>query len=136
MVAKDRRVREHDVATEEPVEDDDDAEGSFLSGRCAPLVRGAVGLAYPFAEGGAQVFGRGGVAVDTRDTENTSLFADIGKNFDRGFLGAGVGVWDFTHSDTVGGSVFVHGGFNMTDRLQWSFEGRFLTSELDHIENN
>ena len=50
--------------------------------------------------------------------------------------GGGVGVWDFTHSDTVDGSVFVHGGFDIAERLQWNFEGRLFTSALDDIENN
>ena len=133
---KERRVRDHDVATGQPA--GDDALETFLSGRCAPLVGGTFGLALPFADGGAQVFGQGGVAINTRETENTSVFADIGidKNFEGGYFGGGVGVWDLTHSDTVDGSVFVHGGFDISERLQWNFEGRVFMSAMDEIENN
>ena len=136
FAGKERRVREHDVSTGQPAEED--ALDTFLSGRCAPLVGATIGVAYPFAAGGAQVFGQGGVAINTRDGGNTSLFADVGidKNFEGGFIGAGIGVWDFTHGDTVNGSVFLHGGFDINDRLQWNFEGRLFMSEFDEISNN
>lgn len=134
---KERRVREFDRATGELA--DDNSMETFLSGRCAPLVGATGGVAYPFSDGGAQVFGQGGVAINTRDGSNTSLFADVGldKLFEGGgFFGAGVGVWDFTHSDTVDGSVFVHGGSNITEKLQWNIEGRLFMSEFDDISNN
>jgi hypothetical protein len=134
---KERRVRDHDVATGELA--DDGSIETFLSGRCAPLVGGTLGLAYPIADGGAQVFGQGGVAINTRDSENTSVFADVGidKLFENGgFFGGGVGVWDFTHGDTIDGSVFLHGGTNITDKLQWKLEGRLFMSEFDDISNN
>jgi hypothetical protein len=136
FVGKERRVREHDVETGQPAEDD--ATDTFLSGRCAPLVGGTIGLGFPIADGGAMLFGQGGVAINTRDTENTSLFADVGinKNFERGYIGFGVGVWDFTHSDTIDGSLFVQGGFNISEKLQFNLEGRLFTSALDEIENN
>jgi hypothetical protein len=133
---KERRVREHDVATGELA--DDNTTETFLSGRCAPLFGGTIGVALPFADGGAQLFGQGGIVINTRDTENTSGFADIGvdKNFEGGYFGGGVGVWDFTHSDTIDGSIFLHGGFDITETLQWNFEGRVFMSELGEIENN
>ncbi len=93
---------------------------------------------YPIAEGGAQFFGQGGVAINLRDGENTSVFADVGidKLLDGGYIGAGIGVWDLFHGDTIDGSVFVHGGFDINDKLQWNFEGRLFMSELGEIENN
>jgi hypothetical protein len=125
---KERRVRDlvHD-------------DGSvYADGRCAPLFGGTVGIAFPVADGGAQVFGQAGVAINTRDGGNSSLLADVGidKNFQGGYFGGGVGVWDFNHSDTVDGSIFVHGGFNITEKLQWNFEGRLFMSALDDIQNN
>jgi hypothetical protein len=136
FVGKERRVREHDVATGDLATDD--TTDTFLSGRCAPLFGGTVGISFPFADGGAMVFGQGGVAINARDGSNTSAFADVGinKNFGGGYLGFGVGVWDFTHSDTIDGSLFVQGGFNISEKLQWNFEGRLFTSSLDEIENN
>jgi hypothetical protein len=133
---KERRVRDFDSATGDLA--DSNATETYSSGRCAPLFGGTVGLAVPFADGGAQFFGQGGIAINTRDSSNTSGFADVGidKNFEGGYFGGGVGVWDFTHSDTVDGSVFLHGGFDLSDRLQFNIEGRLFMSELDAIENN
>jgi hypothetical protein len=117
---------------------DIEAEPDSLTDRSAPLFGGTVGLAYPIAGGAASLFGQGGVAVNLRDPDNTSIFADFGidKDFGGGFVGGGAGVWDVNHSDTFDGTVFVHGGFNLSDRLQWNFEGRLFLSMLDEIDNN
>ena len=111
---------------------------SDLHDRSAVLVGGTFGVAYPIADGAAQVFGQGGVAINLRDSENTSVFADIGidKLFEAGFIGAGVGIWDFNHSYTVDGSLFVHGGWNVTEKAQFFIEGRLFMSMLDMIDNN
>jgi hypothetical protein len=136
FAGKERRDRTLDPVTGDPV--DEDFAGAIIGGRCAPLFGGTVGLAIPIAEGGAQFFGQGGVAINLRDGENTSVFADVGidKLLDGGYIGAGVGVWDLFHGDTIDGSIFAHGGFNISDRLQWNFEGRLFMSELGEIENN
>ncbi|HEY7696972.1 MAG TPA: hypothetical protein VIE88_01085, partial [Vicinamibacteria bacterium] len=134
---KERRSRELDPVTGDPVEEG--TAGAVVGGRCAPLFGGTFGVAMPFGEGGAQFFGQGGVAINTRDGENTSVFADVGidKNFEGGgYIGAGVGVWDLFHGDTIDGSVFAHGGFNINDKLQWNFEGRLFMSEFDNISDN
>ncbi|HXV65003.1 MAG TPA: hypothetical protein VEK15_30190 [Vicinamibacteria bacterium] len=133
---KERRVRELDAVTGDPA--GDSTTQTTLSGLCSGLFGGTFGVAYPVADGGAQVFGQAGVAVNVEYGGLTSLFADFGidKNFEGGFLGAGIGVWDFTHSDTVDGSFFVHGGFNLTETLQFKLEGRLFMSELGDIENN
>jgi len=113
-------------------------EGEFQHDISAVLVGGTVGVAYPFADGGAQVFGQGGVAINVRDSGNSSVFADVGidKLFDGGFFGFGVGVWDFNHSDYVDGTLFVHGGWNMSEKAQFYVEGRLFMSMLDMIDNN
>ncbi len=115
-----------------------EAEPDSLTDRSAPLVGGTIGLAYPIAGGAASLFGQGGVAINLRDSDNTSIFADFGidRNVGRGYLGGGVGVWDVNHSDTFDGTVFVHGGFNLSERVQWNFEGRLFLSMLDEIDNN
>ncbi len=136
FAGKERRLRELDPVTGDPV--DEGTAGSIFGGRCAALLGGTIGLAMPFADGGAQVFGQGGIAINLRDGENTSVFADVGidKLLEGGYFGAGIGVWDVFHGDTIDGSVFVHGGFNINERLQWNFEGRLFMSELGEIENN
>jgi hypothetical protein len=136
FAGKERRLRDLDPVTGDPV--DDDFAGAVVGGRCAPLFGGTIGLAIPIAEGGAQFFGQGGVAVNLRDGENTSVFADVGidKILEGGYIGAGVGVWDLFHGDTIDGSIFAHGGVDINDRLQWNFEGRLFMSELGEIENN
>ncbi len=121
--------------------EDASTEGAsdFEHDRSAALLGGTFGVAYPFADGGAQVFGQGGVAINLRDSENSSLFADVGidKLFEGGaFVGFGVGIWDITHSDTVDGTIFVHGGWKMNDKAQVFVEGRLFTSMLDMIDNN
>jgi hypothetical protein len=136
FAGKERRSRLLDPVSGDPV--DEGTAGAVIGGRCAPLFGGTLGIAMPFAEGGAQVFGQGGVAINLRDGGNTSVFADVGvdKNFEGGYIGAGIGVWDLFHGDTIDGSVFAHGGFNINDRLQWNFEGRLFMSEMDRIEDN
>jgi hypothetical protein len=133
---KERRSRELDPVSGDPV--DEGTEGSVIGGRCAPLFGGTIGLAKIFSDGGAQVFGQGGVAINTRDGGNTSVFADVGidKLLEGGYIGAGIGVWDLFHGDTIDGSVFAHGGFNINDKLQWNFEGRLFMSEFDNISDN
>ncbi len=112
--------------------------GSVIGGRCAPLFGGTFGVAKILSEGAAQVFGQAGVAINLRDGGNTSVFADVGidKLLEGGYIGGGVGVWDLFHGDTIDGSIFAHGGFDINDRLQWNFEGRLFMSELGEIENN
>lgn len=136
FAGKERRLRDLDPVTGDPV--DDDFTGAVVGGRCAPLFGGTIGIAKIFADGGAQVFGQGGVAINLRDGENTSVFADVGidKILEGGYIGGGIGVWDLFHGDTIDGSIFAHGGVDINDRLQWNFEGRLFMSELGEISNN
>ena len=136
FAGKERRLRDLDPVTGDPV--DSDFPGAVIGGRCAPLFGGTIGVAKIFSDGGAQVFGQGGVAINLRDGGNTSVFADVGidKLLEGGFIGGGVGVWDLFHGDTIDGSIFVHGGVDINDRLQWNLEGRLFMSELGEIENN
>jgi hypothetical protein len=136
FAGKERRERTLDPVSGDPV--DEDFPGAVIGGRCAPLFGGTIGVAMPIAEGEAQVFGQGGVAINLRDGENTSVFADVGidKLFEGGYIGGGIGVWDLFHGDTIDGSVFAHGGININEKMQWNFEGRLFMSEFGSIENN
>ena len=128
FAGKERRLRELDPVTGDPV--DEGTAGSVIGGRCAPLFGGTFGVAKILSEGAAQVFGQAGVAINLRDGGNTSVFADVGidKLLEGGYIGAGVGVWDLFHGDTIDGLIFAHGGFDINDRLQWNFEGRLFMS--------
>ncbi len=114
------------------------ARGEFIHDRSAPLIGGTFGVAYPFADQAAQIFGQVGFAGNTRDSENSSVFADVGidKNFVKGFFGGGIGIWDINNSDTRDGTIFIHGGFNITERLQFNLEGRLFMDMLNMIDNN
>lgn len=80
-----------------------------------------------------------GVAVNTRETSYSSLFADVGADvlLGRGGVGGGVGLWDF-NNDFFDKSIFFHGGLDTPWRfagsiVQWFAEGRLF---LDMLDNN
>ena len=108
----------------------------------AALVGASGGVMFPVAER-LGLFGRVGGVVNTHDGRFSSLFADVGADvlFPTAFVGAGVGVWDFTHSDWVEGSFFFHGGVDTpwvlaNGTVQWFVEGRLFLGMLDMIDNN
>ena len=104
----------------------------------APLLGGTFGYMWPIADGAAGVFAQGGGAVNLRDGENSTLFGDVGidKMFESGFIGGGVGIWDINHSDTRDGTIFIHGGWNLNEKMQFYVEGRLFMDMLDMIDNN
>jgi hypothetical protein len=107
----------------------------------APLVGGSVGVMFPVAKH-LGLFTRVGAAFNTREIGYSSLFADVGADVlvGRGFLGGGVGVWDF-NNPYRDQSIFFHGGVDTPWRLggstvQWFVEGRLFLDMLDMIDNN
>ena len=113
-------------------------EDDFINDRSAPLFGGTFGYMWPIANGGAGVFAQGGGAINLRDSDNSTIFADVGidKMFESGFFGAGIGIWDLNHSDTRDGTIFVHGGWNLNEKMQFYVEGRLFMDMLDMIDNN
>jgi hypothetical protein len=123
---KERRVREE-----------------FLGGRCAPLfgVKGGVGfrLADHFELAPAI-----GVAANLRDGDNTSLFAEVEANYvatNDAYVGTGIGIWDFTDSDTVAPTLLLNFGVPIwrsasNGRLYFTGEGRLFLDELEEVDNN
>jgi hypothetical protein len=85
-----------------------------------------------------------GVAINLDEGDRTSVFAEAEFNrvFSNGFLGAGVGVWDFNHGDNVTPSLLIHGGVPVVrdadgqSRLLFVVEGRLFFDEIDNVENN
>ena len=113
-------------------------QDSLLFDRSAALVGGTFGYMWPIANGGAGVFAQGGGAFNFRDNDNSAIFADVGidKMFGSGFFGGGVGIWDINHSDTRDGTIFVRGGFNISEKTQFYLEGRLFMGMLDMIGDN
>jgi hypothetical protein len=118
--------------------------GEFLGGHCAPLVGAKAGISYMIKPTFEMAI-LGGVAFNTDNIDLTAGFADFELNWRsrmRGaFFGAGVGVWDFTHSDTIDGDLLVHGGFDLPWKVGRSpvaffVEGRLFFEALDDIQNN
>jgi hypothetical protein len=87
-----------------------------------------------------------GVAMNFDTGGNSSGFAEVELNrwFGRkGFIGTGVGVWDFTHSDTVapawlfqaGTQLWKGQGVDMRE-LHFLVQGRLFLDKLDDVQSN
>jgi len=110
----------------------------------AGLVGAIGGVLIPAGEHSRVLLQLGG-AANTEDSSWSSLFADVGLNFDvgeRGFIGGGVGLWDINRSSMRDTTVFIQGGRDAWDwgttRVQWFVEGRrFLDrDDVEDIRNN
>ncbi len=125
FVGKERRTREE-----------------FAGGRCAPEIGIKVGPDFRLAPT-VRFAPAIGAAINVRDTDNSSLFADaeIRKELAKGFVGAGVGVWDFNHSDLVAPNLLVDFGvllkeYSNANKLYFTGEGRLFLDQADDIPNN
>ncbi|MEM7195767.1 MAG: hypothetical protein AAF402_12505 [Pseudomonadota bacterium] len=69
-----------------------------------------------------------------------NLFFDIGVDRtvgEKGFVGVGVGLWNFDDSDFNDESIFIHGGrYIGKSNAQWYVEGRVFADDTDDISNN
>jgi hypothetical protein len=125
FVGKERRVREE-----------------FSGGRCAPELGVKVGpdiRLSPTVRFAPAI----GAAFNLRDGDNSNLFADaeIRKELTKGFVGAGLGVWDFTDSDLISPNLLVDFGvllreYSNTNKLYFTGEGRLFLDQTDDIPNN
>ncbi|MGE0592192.1 MAG: hypothetical protein AB7G23_11925 [Vicinamibacterales bacterium] len=84
-----------------------------------------------------------GVAINTETGDHSSVFAEaeVRREFARGFIGGGAGVWDFNHTDTVAPSLLVDFGVLLNEaasgnRLYFTTEGRLFLDAADDIQNN
>jgi hypothetical protein len=87
-----------------------------------------------------------GLAVNFEDSGYTSLFAEAEFNYYtanlKNYVGASVGIWDFTHSDYVTPSIGVQFGSQVwtnakDDKMYLVAEGRMFTRTFDAgLENN
>lgn len=113
-----------------------------LEDESAPLVGGTGGVLFPLSRSFA-LFGQFGAAVNLETTEHSSLFADFAGDvfFEKGFFGAGIGIWDINHEETRDATVLVHGGIDTPWKIggatvQWFVEGRLFLDMLNMIDNN
>jgi hypothetical protein len=85
-----------------------------------------------------------GVAINLDESDRTSYFTEGEFNYlfeGGGFVGAGIGLWDFTaDNDNSTGSLLVHFGVPIAatarTRYLFAFESRLFFDEMDDIENN
>lgn len=111
----------------------------FLGGRCAPLIGIKAGI-LPRIGDDAEVELSIGGKINTRDTGNSSLFADVAINglVGRSFIGGGVSFWDLTISDTRTVAALIQFGTNLDydGHFQLAVEGRVPFDQFDDISNN
>ncbi|MGE3707748.1 MAG: hypothetical protein AB7I13_20930 [Vicinamibacterales bacterium] len=115
---------------------------ALASTLCAPLVGVKVGPDIRMTPN-VRFAPAVGVALNTREAGNSSLFADaeIRRELTKGFVGAGVGVWDFNHGDHVAPNVLVDFGILLkeyanTNKLYFTGEGRLFMNQMDDVANN
>ena len=86
-----------------------------------------------------------GVAINLDKGSRTSLFADAEFNYkldNGGYIGTGLGIWDFNHSDNATLNLLVNLGLPLTKyadgagKLLFTVEGRLFFDEIDNIDNN
>ena len=134
---KERRVREVENVTPLPAL-------VATNGICAPLIGVKGGVQYQ-VKPNFMVAPAAGVAFNLDDGGNTAIFAEVEANYtytNGAYIGAGVGVWDFNHSDTVTGSLLAHFGVPVArdsagaPTLYFIGEGRLFMDSFDDIANN
>jgi hypothetical protein len=109
-------------------------------GRCAPLVGAEVAIQPKIGENAEVEIALGG-KINTRDSEGSSLFADLALNqlVKGGFVGGGVSAWDLTRDN---GSrllaLLVQAGVDLSKDGKWQFVGqaRAPFSRFDDLDNN
>jgi hypothetical protein len=134
FVGKERRFRDGDSGAT--------GAEALASTLCAPLVGLKVGPDIRMTPN-VRFAPAVGVAVNTREAGNSSLFADaeIRRELTKGFVGAGVGVWDFNHGDHVSPNVLLDFGillreYQNTNKLYFTGEGRMFMNQMDDLANN
>lgn len=117
----------------------DNANGiSNLAAFCDPLFGVKGGVEIPISSG-FFVAPAVGVAINLDEGDRTSLFAEVELNrvIGGGFVGAGIGVWDFNHTDNVAPSLLVHVGAPLAStRVLFVVEGRLFLNQMDDVSNN
>jgi hypothetical protein len=134
FVGKERRFRDGDSGA--------NGAEALANTLCAPLVGLKVGPDIRMTPN-VRFAPAVGVAVNTREAGNSSLFADaeIRRDLTKGFIGAGVGVWDLNHGDHVSPNLLLDFGillkeYESTNKLYFTGEGRMFMNQMDDLANN
>jgi hypothetical protein len=125
--------------------DQEDAAGvTIRDSFCDALLGIKGGVEFPMGE--RWVFAPAvGVAFNLEEADRTSLFADAEFNYkldNGGYIGTGVGLWDFTHSDNTTLNLLFNLGLPLTKysdgagKLLFTVEGRLFFDEFDNIDDN
>ncbi len=110
---------------------------------CDPIFGAKGGVEIPLGSGFVLAPSVGG-AFNLDEGDRSAGFADVELNrkIGAGFVGAGVGLWDFTSSDNRTGSLLVHFGVPVVrnsagdGRLLFVVEGRTFFDRGDDLANN
>ena len=113
-----------------------------IAGYCDKLFGLKAGVDVRVGDGPWRIAPGVGVALNLDESDRTSIFAEVEANrwFDKGFVGFGVGVWDFNHSDNVAPTLLFHFGREVyraanENKLLLIGEGRLFMNDLDEIDN-
>jgi hypothetical protein len=127
--------------------DENDPAGlgtAALPGFCDQLVGLKAGYEWQLGASQWVIAPAVGVAFNVDETDRTSVFVDGELNYkfaNGAYLGTGVGVWDFTHSDFVTPTALVHFGLPLwtgtnQQRLFFVTEGRVFLRDASDIDSN
>lgn len=127
--------------------DENDPAGlgtAFLPGFCDPLVGAKVGFEKKLGTSQWVVAPAVGFAFNTDEADRSSLFVDGELNYkfnNGGYVGTGLGLWDFTHSDSLTPNALVHFGIPLwkaADQrtLYFVTEGRVFFDRASDIDSN
>lgn len=137
FVGKERRFRDAAEAVAAGA-----GANALASTLCSPLVGAKIGPDFRLSPN-VRFAPAVGVAINTRDGGNSSLFADaeIRRELTKGFIGVGGGVWDFNHGDWVAPNVLVDFGvllkeYSNSNKLYFTGEGRLFPGQTDGLANN
>ncbi len=113
-----------------------------IQGYCDKLFGVKAGVDVRVGEGMWRIAPAVGVAFNLDDSDRTSIFAEVEANrwFEKGFVGVGLGVWDFNHSDNVAPTFLFHFGREVyraqnENKLLLIAEGRLFLNDLDEADN-
>jgi hypothetical protein len=122
----------------------EDSSGSVLGSFCDPLfgIKGGVQFQVkPHLMLAPAV----GVAINMDEGGRSSLFADfeVNRTFDNGgYVGTGLGVWDFNHGDNVTPNLLIHVGVPMAhyadnkSKVLFAVETRLFFDHFTDTSNN
>lgn len=117
---------------------------NVIGSYCDPLLGFKVGAQYQVSPH-FMVAPAVGIALNMDERSRSSLFADLELNrtFNGGgFIGTGIGVWDFNHSKNMTPNLLLNAATPLTRwsddhaRLLVALEGRLFFDQMSHIDNN